>query len=546
MGGHPYLIVESESITHKSAFTAEMLMQVLVSNFSTAPRLLTDCQPALQVVTEGRKKPSRIQDPSIFRAIHGDSRLKWTESHPEKHQPDRSWWSADDTGIDRADAVAGLDWQRYIGWNRDTTGLTITDTEALRALGYTLQRPFISDMNGVISFEDPGALHRRRIRAEYLELRDGYAAAGKGSISPTRMEWKEVSTSLVWDLHKRMYGSYNWGIVVKIAFDKDWHKANQCKGRRCPVDHMDPAEEQPARCDLCGKGVEDQEHWIWHCSHPGMQAMRSMAVAHLNDSADKVSLLPDSPTKSALERLHKLLMRHSNYSLMFGRVHREQRKLLQGLVLPGSSVRRRTLIAHWRLYSAMVFTMHTTRHLLLLYKDNPTQQAKVVSEFALRQRNKRGLEIIYGIQRSTVVTASGEVVRSAPADLAGVGLAGERKVLDYENSAPIRELLTKGTQVSCTVKASGAKSKGKKKPPTAMELMGGRFGTQEAEEQAAQPRRPSDWGFEDLGHDPQADRATLLLLSTKLRRPEPTGERAVRPPSRPRGGTSLRYTPSYH
>ena len=42
----------------------------------------------------------------------------------------------------------------------------------------------------------------------------------------------------------------------------------------------------------------------------------------------------------------------------------------------------------------MVFTMHTTRHLLLVYKDNPTQQAKMVSDYALRQRNNRGLEIV--------------------------------------------------------------------------------------------------------------------------------------------------------
>ena len=165
----------------------------------------------------------------------------------------------------------------------------------------------------------------------------------------------------------------------------------------------------------------------------------------------------------------------------------------------------------------MVFTMHTTRYLLLLHKDNPTKQAQVVSEFAMRQRNLRGLETIYGIQRTTVVTATGEVVRSAPADLTGVTTAGERRSLNLENSAPLRELLTKGTQVPS---APTKKGKVKPKPRTTVELMGGRLGTQEAESHVAHVPRPSDYGMTDLGYDPQQDLDTLRRGSTKLRRPD--------------------------
>ena len=140
------MVVETETLSHKSAYTAEMLMQVIGSRFSTASRLCTDCKSARKVVVEGRKKSKRVQGVSIYRRKIPDTRIEWVESHPEKRWPGRSWWTVDDEGIDRADAVAGQDWARFRIANTDHSGLHIKDTEALLAMTLLLDHPFISNI----------------------------------------------------------------------------------------------------------------------------------------------------------------------------------------------------------------------------------------------------------------------------------------------------------------------------------------------------------------------------------------------------------------
>ena len=192
--------------------------------------------------------------------------------------------------------------------NPDQRGLVITDTQALAELAGQLQVPYISKLNGTIQFEDPALLHRDESWKRYLQERDQFALLGRNDAS--RMAWMGVSTSLVWELHKGTFGTYRWCQIMRIAFDKHWTKQNQAKR----------VQQNPdLRCPWCDKGNEDQEHIIWHCSHPTMCAMRHLSVGKLMEAAEQLTLHPPNPTRDFLLRLHPVLLLPANYSFAYMR-----------------------------------------------------------------------------------------------------------------------------------------------------------------------------------------------------------------------------------
>ena len=82
----------------------------------------------------------------------------------------------------------------------------------------------------------------------------------------------------------------------------------------------------------------------------------------------------------------------------------------------------------------MVFTMHTTRYLFLRYKDNPTKQAQVVTEFAMRQRNPPPV----ALRPSTEFNGQLWSLRQEKWP------DQHQPTLNLENSAPLRELHHQG------------------------------------------------------------------------------------------------------
>ena len=68
----------------------------------------------MNLVKDGRLKPCNKQKLEWLRIPGQGYRLDWVRSHPEKTQPIRALWTPDQVGIDRADAVAEIDWSRYM------------------------------------------------------------------------------------------------------------------------------------------------------------------------------------------------------------------------------------------------------------------------------------------------------------------------------------------------------------------------------------------------------------------------------------------------
>ena len=132
-----------------------------------------------------------------------------------------------------------------------------------------------------------------------------------------------------------------------------------------------------------------------------MVAMRQIARAHLTEVYERVMLLKPSATRTAILRLHAVLMAPENYSLLFGRVHKDQRTLLDGILKDLVGVRKKTLLAHWRLYGAFVVSMYSTRQAILSAKGVESKLAHIQSDFVLRRRDMRGLETVSGIELTT-------------------------------------------------------------------------------------------------------------------------------------------------
>ena len=161
-----------------------------------------------------------------------------------------------------------------------------------------------------------------------------------------------------------------------------------------------------------------------------------------------------------VQRLQAVLMVPSNYSLLFGRVHWTQRPLLESIVHGLVGVRRKTLLAHWRLYGAFAVAMYSTRQARVSANHGSGKKlAYIQTDFVLRQRNMRGLEMVSGIERSTAVTRTGEIVRAAPADPRTVCFARERTDLHLENSAPYRDLTSNKIDPQTALRAAELKKR---------------------------------------------------------------------------------------
>ena len=78
--------------------------------------------------------------------------------------------------------------------------------------------------------------------------------------------------------------------------------------------------------------------------------MRQLLLTQISRVYDNLLLLPAGPTHDVILRLHSLLLSPSNYSVLFGRVHVDQRRSLEAVLVHGDKFKRRNFIGHWRRY----------------------------------------------------------------------------------------------------------------------------------------------------------------------------------------------------
>ena len=111
-----------------------------------------------------------------------------------------------------------------------------------------------------------------------------------------------------------------------------------------------------------------------------------IALCQIQAAIAKLAQLPPDPTNALIIELDKVLRYPPNYSLMFGRVHKTQRSILEAILVPGVVINRRRPIGYWRMYSAMTMTMYVTHQCLLPALDNPRKLLQQQSGFLLWQR----------------------------------------------------------------------------------------------------------------------------------------------------------------
>jgi len=84
--GYQHLVVRSESLKHQSAFSCEMLQQLIAVNCSSAKVVRTDCKSAMKIVRQGRLKPVNKQRMEMLRITGQKHRLGWGKL-PSTDQP---------------------------------------------------------------------------------------------------------------------------------------------------------------------------------------------------------------------------------------------------------------------------------------------------------------------------------------------------------------------------------------------------------------------------------------------------------------------------
>lgn len=153
-------------------------------------------------------------------------------------------------------------------------------------------------------------------------------------------------------LFKHVKGGARRSQIQRIVFD--WHYTGRNRFKATGI-------SGDLRYPLCFAKVENQCHIIWQCTHSDMALLRNEHLGELSTAATK--RLPHVTTSNlakASQTLHELLLDHRNYSLLVGRVHPHQQKLLQHLPRLSASDMKQ-LLDVWRTYAAMAVDLHTQR-----------------------------------------------------------------------------------------------------------------------------------------------------------------------------------------
>ena len=441
---YAYVAITNDSIQHSSSYTTELIAQLIALRYSNGV-VHTDCLSAIEAIKRLAVKGHPLLQ---LAPPNQHERLIHVPAHPELIKAAENY-TPKDKGIFLADAVAGGQLDKA-GMAFDTRQcLILSDVEALNQLSVDLPHPYVSNQHGHLNLVPPLQLHQQRVRTAYLKMRDDYKPRTAESTASPSAQWQGTSFAVAHQLFKKVTAGARRAQIQRIIFD--WHRTgrNRLKETGCRED---------AYCQVCETNVEETQcHIIHRCPHPDMHALRE---EHKTELTRYVKQLQERANDERLAKtitiLHDILMREENCSMLFGRIHVHQQRLLDQLpFLTASGVKQ--LLAVWKNYAAMVIDLYVQRQIILA--KHPSLLPKVYASF-VGKRVPLAREVMEGIDATTTIHLDGTKVTNTKYEHNRTVLAHKRTDLTAANSIVLRTMQTVKTQVA-------------RKQPPAIDSIGG-------------------------------------------------------------------------
>lgn len=424
--GYDGLILIHPTDTCTSNFVPELIGQTIALN--AVPCLsvhkVSDSKSGIQLRQRAVNRPT--SHPFLPLLLpHPHSTLRHTRAHPEKRKRYHEY-TDDDIGIDKADALACGDVDRFLRDNRTGRIKHIMARDFYADLIAHTPFPVTTTFDGMFNMQDLQHLHDLAAATSYLARRDEYRNTRLGQ-PPDTTHWRGVSVHVAATLHRTVFDRGRTAQLVRQLWHWGYTGYNKHKSGHDPAD---------LQCPLCHAQVEDEQHIIWHCSHPNMSAVRSRHVQHLNHIL-RQHQAARHPLHRSLYALHTLLMNPHNFSILLGRIHSHQRPLLDSLMLPSQSEPKqhqlaKSLLKHWKQYKAMALDLYMERQNLLTHITRPLTDPNAA------RRTLDANEVLYGIERYMLLHAHGQPVRSTRYHHPTVIRAQKRTTLTVDNSLYLR------------------------------------------------------------------------------------------------------------
>ena len=240
----------------------------------------------------------------LVSALHSSKNIliRHVKAHPERRIPDSRDWSADDWGIYKADALAGID-----------TGNTLEDEWLLQDLTSMMEFRIVRTKDHSIYFQDIDRHISNTAIDKYIQDRNNSRNSRLGT---NDKRWSNEYLPLISILHSNTSSTTAWATTLRLVWDKSWHGANQAKAAVTTID--------TDRCRHC-LGFEDQEHIILRCPF-GLETRQKLAETFLD--AYKGNKRVDTMAKLYLSQAQQ------NHTLWTGTPNAEARQFL-GMTLGG-------------------------------------------------------------------------------------------------------------------------------------------------------------------------------------------------------------------
>lgn len=236
----------------------------------------------------------------------------------------------------------------------------ISQEEVLRQLT-NQQHGSVINSNGNIFIGNIADEYTKLKTKNYLHKRNDYRNSRLISNNSQEQQnyWVGATTVMAAKIFKNISNISTKSMINRIVWDKTWHGRNSVKSSGI---------EEDAICKLCGQGIEDQEHIIWHCRHPRMCAVREAALQLITKRVEDISS-SRSEFAATIRAYNNIVMKKNNYSLLFGRVHDNQREAFKQLPQTErmSSAKQQAhsnaIIKHHRTsYAPFVIAMYSERN----------------------------------------------------------------------------------------------------------------------------------------------------------------------------------------
>jgi hypothetical protein len=433
-GTHHGLVVIHTTDSCTSSFAPEVVGQTIGLYAVPCPTIVkyTDSKSGLQLHTKATRPLTSAFLPLL--CPYSAGQLCHTKAHPERRKK-YAEYTAEDTGIDKADALASADMMRF---RRDNPRGIVKHIMARDLYEDLLQHtivPVTTTFTGQLCLRDIQEMRDQKEYSLYLTRRDQYRNE-RLQQPPTTTHWRNTSVHIAASLQTRVFDRGRSAQLTRQLWHWGFTGYNQAK----------TGAPELSACTLCHHHNEDEAHVMWHCTHPNMVAVRQRHIRFLN-ALNASRRVRTHQARTQLYQLHQLLLCPDNYSLLLGRVHAYQRRLVDGLFPHNSTASQqqniaRSLVRHWKPYRAMVIEIYNERERLIRH----WQQRRTLTVTTRPSRlTLNHNEMLHGIETYMLIHPTGEPVRNTHYDPSAALIAQQRDVLTSTNSVFLRTIAPKKT-----------------------------------------------------------------------------------------------------